>query len=92
MLSIFMAAIFVFNGSGTVGRKINLYQGGGRRSTFKNKEGGRGGRGVKITFEEDHSAAVTLGVAGLFLLVAFVIVFVHLSSKKGGRVVARKLQ
>jgi hypothetical protein len=47
---------------------------------------------VKITFEEDHSAAVTLGVAGLFLLVAFVIVFVHLSSKKGGRVVARKLQ
>ena len=50
------------------------------------------GRGVKITFEEDHSAAVALGVAGLFLLVAFVIVFVHLSSKKGGRVVARKLQ
>ena len=50
LLSIFMAAIFVFNGSGTVGRKRNLYQGGGRRSTVKNKEGGRGGRGVKITF------------------------------------------
>ena len=50
VLSIFKAAIFVFNGSGTVGRKRNLYQGGGRRSTVKNKEGGMGGGGVKITF------------------------------------------
>ena len=47
VLSIFTTAIFVFNGSGTLGRKRNLHQGGGRRSTVKNKEGGRG---VKITF------------------------------------------
>ena len=35
------AAIFDFNGSGRLGRKINFYQGGGRRSIIM--RGGRGG-------------------------------------------------
>ena len=30
-----MAAIFDFNGSGRLGREINLYQGGGRRSKIR---------------------------------------------------------
>ena len=30
-----MAAIFNFNGSGRLGRGINLYQGGGRRSKIR---------------------------------------------------------
>ena len=43
-----MAAIIDFDGSGRLGREINLYQGG--RSTVKIKERGGGG-GVKITRE-----------------------------------------
>ena len=37
-----MAAIFYFNGSGRLGREINLYQGGGRRSKIR--------RGVGVWF------------------------------------------
>lgn len=40
-----MAAIFDFNGNGKLGRKRNLYQGGGRRSNMRR---GVGVGGVKI--------------------------------------------
>ena len=43
-----MAAIFDFNGSGRLGRGINLYQGGGRRSKIRRGGGDRNKRFVSL--------------------------------------------
>ena len=43
-----MAAIFDFNGSGRLGRGINLYQGGGRRSKIRKGVGERNKRFVSL--------------------------------------------
>ena len=43
-----MAAIFDFNGSGRLGRGINLYQGGGRRSKIRKGGGERNKRFVSL--------------------------------------------